>query len=273
MFLVFVILLFLKGSETFIMMHDIIVANENYSGLNPVLFGYEDCSASHFFGPAVRTHWLIHFVVSGFGYYKIGEREYNIGPGEMFVIPPYEETFYKADRENPWSYIWIGFTSDSPLPAELKDTVRCPEALGIFNAMKSCSETEKGRSAFLSARLWDLFALLLGNEKNETDYVDKALDCMHSEYMNGITVEQIALRLNLDRCYFSSLFKKKTGTSPKQYLLNYRMSVALSLMLDKNMSVSVAACSVGYSDIFNFSKMFKRHYGMSPNEYIRKKKA
>ena len=85
--------------------------------------------------------------------------------------------------------------------------------------------------------------------------------------MNGITVEEIAKKLNLDRTYFSTLFKRKTGVSPKQYLLDYRMSIAASLILKNDITVSVAAYSVGYSDIFTFSKMFKKHFGVSPKEY------
>ncbi|MBQ7793268.1 MAG: AraC family transcriptional regulator [Clostridia bacterium] len=250
----------------------VIITDEGYNGLNPVQFGYEECNKGHDYGPAERTYWLIHFVASGFGYFKIGDKEYAVGPGEMFIIPPFEETYYKADEEKPWSYIWIGFTTDKALPAALTDIVRCPEAVEIFNAMKTCDKFSNGRSAFLSARLWDLFALLLGREKHHTDYVENALDCIHSEYMYGITVEQIAERLSLDRSYFSTLFKKKVGVSPKQYLLNYRMSIAASLMLDNGKSVTVAANSVGYTDIFTFSKMFKRHYGVSPNEYVSQKR-
>ena len=54
-----------------------VVSDEGYLGLNPIQFGYENCEKSKFFGPAVRTHWLIHFVVSGFGIFKIGDKEYN----------------------------------------------------------------------------------------------------------------------------------------------------------------------------------------------------
>ena len=252
------------------MFHDVIVTNEELSGLNPVQFGYEDCAKGHFFGPAVRTHYLIHFVVSGFGYYKIGEREYKLGPGEMFVIPPFEETFYKAVKDNPWSYIWIGFTTTSELPSSLPDVIRYPEAASVFEDMKNCESLSNGRSAYLSARLWDLFSLLLDRQKKEKDFVGKAIDFIHSEYMKPITVENISERLGIDRCHFSTVFKAKTGVSPKQYLLNHRMSVALSLMLENSKSVSVAALSVGYSDIYTFSKVFKKKYGVSPSEYIKK---
>lgn len=253
------------------MMYVAIVSDEDYKGLNPVQFGYEDCKKGHYYGPAIRPYWLIHFVVSGFGYYRIGEREYNVCPGEMFVIPPFEETFYKADNQKPWTYIWIGFTCDEPLPAELPDVIHCPEAMQIFESMKKCDSFNQGKSAYLSAKLWELFSMLLCNQKPHTDYVQAALDCIHSEYMHGITIEQIADKLKLDRCYFSTLFKKKTGLSPKQYLTNYRMVMAASLLTEKNTSITVTACSVGYSDLFTFSKAFKRHFGVSPNEYIKKK--
>ncbi|MBR5218900.1 MAG: AraC family transcriptional regulator [Clostridia bacterium] len=246
----------------------VIVTDKGYKGLNPVIFGYEDCKPGHYYGPAVRNHWLIHFVVSGFGKYKIGNREYNLEPGEMFVIPPFEETFYQADTKKPWSYIWIGFTDDGSLPVTLQDKITCPSALGIFSDMKKCEQLSSGRSAFLAARLWDLFSCLAeGHSPQQEDVVKKALDCIHSEYMTGLDVSGLAHRLNLDRSYFSTLFKKRMGTSPKEYIMSYKMNMAASLLADRGMSVSVTAYSVGYNDIFTFSKMFKKFYGVTPSEY------
>ena len=251
------------------MVHVVIVSDEGYSDLNPMQFGYETCESGHFYGPAIRTHWLIHFVVSGFGIFRINGNEYKIRPGEMFIIPPYVETYYEADKNNPWNYIWIGFTTSSHLPDSLPHTLKLPEAAEVFNAMKNCEDFTEGRSAFLSARLWDLFALILGRSNSRNDYVKAALDCIHSEYMTGITVEEIANRLNIERTYFYTLFKKKVGISPKQYLLNHRMNIAATLIKDQSISVSIAGYSVGYTDIFTFSKMFKKHFGLSPKQYAK----
>lgn len=253
------------------MIHDFIIRDEGYTGLNPIQFGYEKCECSHFFGPAIRTHWLIHFVDSGFGIFKTRGKEYRIGPGEMFVIPPYVETYYEADSKNPWSYIWIGFTAESKLPLSLTDVIRCPRAASVFSLMKNSISLKNGRSAFLLSRLWDLFALLLDNEKHNTDYIDIALDIIHSEYLYDITIKRIATRIGIDHSYFSSLFKKKIGVSPKEYLITYRMNIAASLMIDHGKSVSIAAYSVGYTDVCNFSKIFKSYYGVSPRNYVQQK--
>ena len=251
------------------MFNSVIIGNEGYSGLNPIQFGYQDCERGHFYGPAIRTHWLIHFVVSGYGTFKIEDSEYKIGPHEIFVIPPFVETYYKADKTNPWEYIWIGFTADNELPASLPHTMKLPEAESIFNTMKKCAEFSEGRSAFLSARIWDLFAQILAKKIERTDYVKSALDYMHSEYMTGITIADVADKLNIDRTYFYTIFKKKIGISPQQYLLNHRMNIAVSLIKNQNISISTAAYSVGYTDISVFSKAFKKHFGISPKQYAK----
>ena len=47
-----------------------IVIDKNYRGYNPVQFGSETCDPGHFFGPCVRTHWLLHYVVYGCGIFE-----------------------------------------------------------------------------------------------------------------------------------------------------------------------------------------------------------
>lgn len=251
------------------MVHNVIIKDEGFLDLNPVQFGYESCNKSYSYGPAVRTHWLIHFVVSGFGIFKINDKEYKVKPGEMFVIPPYIETYYEADSDNPWSYIWVGFTTTGDITKNLSDVIKHPEAEKIFNSMKNCESFSNGRSAYLCARLWDLFVLLSEDVNIKYSYVEKALEFIHSNYMHDITVEKIAQHLSLDRTYFSVIFKKKTGLSPKQYLLSYRMNIAATLIIKEHIPISVIANSVGYNNLYTFSKMFKRHFGISPSNYAK----
>lgn len=251
-------------------MLDVIIANQNYHGINPVIVGSDNCAPSHSFGPAIRGYYLIHYVVSGTGIFRTAKEEYRLRAGEMFVILPGEETYYEADAVTPWHYIWIGFTAEGSLPIHLSPVIHAPAAAVIFQKMLDCANHEKGRSAFLCARLWELFTLLLeSSDRTEVDYVQYALDCIHSEYVEPITVELIASRLGLNRSYFSTLFKTRMGISPKRYLFEYRMHMAASLLTKEKKPVTVTANSVGYTDIFNFSKMFKQYYGVSPQEYAK----
>lgn len=243
-----------------------IITGKNYQDINPVIFGHESCEPSHHHGPAIRTYWLLHFVVSGKGYFSIENREYSVRAGEIFVIPPYTEAYYEADAENPWEYIWIGFVTSTSLPAQLTDVMTIQKAGHIFKSMKTAQNMNAGRTEFLCGKLWELFSAILENTDVGFNYIDTALNIIHTEYMLGITVQEIADRLNLERTYFSHIFKKAVGLSPKKYLLSHRMKRAADLILNHGQSISITASSVGYSDIYVFSKMFKQFYGVSPTQ-------
>ena len=78
---------------------NIIVTNKGYKDLNPVSYGYQKCKSSYAYGPALRMYWIIHYVVSGCGIFKINNKTYTVKAGEMFVIPPLVETYYEADKK------------------------------------------------------------------------------------------------------------------------------------------------------------------------------
>ena len=244
-----------------------IIIDEHYGGLNPMQLGHERCEPGHSYGPAVRTQWLLPYVVSGHRYFSKNGVTHKISPGETFVIAPYEETYYEADQKNPWYYIWIGFTGEPPCKLN-EPVLHKPELGDIFADALSCKGMNRGKSAFLAAKLWQMFACILEENPVEQDYIGRAIHCMKLEYADGITVSEIAKRLNLSRSYFSVLFKERTGQAPQDYLTALRMEKAIELMTHHGMSPSIAAISTGYSDIYNFSRMFKRYTGLSPRAYM-----
>lgn len=245
-----------------------IVIDQHYKDFSPMQFGSETCDPGHFFGPSVRTHWLLHYIVYGFGRFERDGISYSVKPGDIFVIPPYEKTYYEADQKKPWRYIWIGFTTDQSVPEQLlKPIIHCPSAGKIFEEMLQCEKMGNGRTAFLCAKLWEFFSILLDNVKSDTDYVQKAINCINAEYINGITIRQVADRLNINRSYLSDLFKKRMGISPQKYLIQLRLEKAAELLTVYGQSPSTAGISVGYPDLYHFSKIFKKHFGVSPREY------
>ena len=147
------------------MMKTEIVIDHKYEGLNPVQFGFEACEPGHFYGPAVRTYYLIHYVHKGQGIFVREGKTYPVSAGQMFIIRPLEETYYEADKDDPWEYTWIGFTAQE-FPASLDEAVIASYGAGeIFEAMRRCGEWEGGRSAYLSGKLWELFASVVVTQR------------------------------------------------------------------------------------------------------------
>ena len=139
----------------------------------------------------------------------------------------------------------------------------------IFSSMLEAGEMEDGRELYLCGKIYQLLARLTEKQQGEEDYVERAKTYLESNYMREISIVELAEQMNLNRSYFSTLFRRKTGRSPQQYLTDYRMEKACELMVEHGCAPGEAALSTGYPDIFSFSRMFKRKFGVSPREYLR----
>lgn len=81
----------------------------------------------------------------------------------------------------------------------------------------------------------------------------------------------IADYLNIERTYLYRLFKDITGSSPQEYLLDYRIRRACTLLKETGLPVNDIARSVGYDDALYFSRLFKQRKGRTPTQYRREK--
>ncbi|MBQ6823277.1 MAG: AraC family transcriptional regulator [Clostridia bacterium] len=252
------------------MLHQIIVTSPQCDPIKPMLFGWHDCPPGHRHNCSlVRDFWLIHYVVRGFGNFYYKGEDYRLGPGELFIIPPRQEHLYIADSEEPWEYIFIGFAILGNKVPELlyEPVIRCPEAHSIFEDMKRANELQEGRGAFFKARFWELLSVLQSKNAPQKDSLDYALELIRSHYTAGLTVQHLADALHMSRGHFTLLFKKKFGIPPQQYLIEMRLDQAAQLMQKEGYAPSAAAFAVGYTDVYQFSKAFKKHFGISPREY------
>ena len=94
------------------------------------------------------------------------------------------------------------------------------------------------------------------------DFIDK-------NYFLPLRVDDIANQFNYTRTYLSNIFKKQYGVGIKEYLMNKRLSEALNLIVGGT-KICDAASTVGFSNVYNFSRSFKAKYGVSPNNYFGK---
>lgn len=247
--------------------------------------GYENCKPLHSFGPAVRPNYIIHYILEGRGCYNVGGQKYELSPGVGFLIAPEKVTFYQADKDEPWSYLWVGFSGKGA--AEYLSRIGLGDETPVFRSDKSeefrrivdemleCSPRTTANQFRRESLLYEFLYVIAKDIELETDqertdenrYVAEAVEFIQNNYFNPIKVSQIADYVNINRSYLYLLFRETLGMSPQEYLTNYRVSRARELLAMTDLSIESVAFSCGYRDALVFSKAYKAKMGVPPLRY------
>lgn len=250
--------------------------------------GMEKCKPSHSYGPAVRDHFLIHFILKGSGTFYVNEKSYKIKENQGFLICPDVVTYYKADNEEPWVYTWIGFrgikaenylklanlNQENPIfeCIEGEFVKRC------FEDMIKATELKYGRELrlqsllgiFLSQLIEEAGKHIVLSSNYKELYIKKSLQFVETNYSRKLTISEMAKSVGLNKNYFSAFFKENMGVTPQQYIIKFRINKACELMENRGLTISDISRSVGYDDTLGFSKIFKKEKGVSPKNYREK---
>ncbi len=110
-----------------------------------------------------------------------------------------------------------------------------------------------------------LFTLLETN--NPFTKIANTIYFINHNVAENISIEEMAKEANMSNTTFHRTFKRITGDSPIQFLKKYRLSKAKILIEGQGVNVNIAARNVGYESPSQFSREFKRLFGVSPKDY------
>ncbi len=249
--------------------------------LYPLSSGEEQCKPKHTWGPGIRSYILVHYIISGKGTFHCGSNKYKLKAGNMFFVFPHTLVKYQADKEDPWHYCWVSFSSDEAYELlagagisianpviELSDPTKI---LAVLRGMPHERSESKTDNLHFVSMLYEFISLILQSRsevtESETTYFSSSVRFIKNHFSDTFSVSDLALYVGINRKYLHKIFKDACGVSPKEYIIDYRMKKACEFLHEKELSISNIAYSVGYSDPLMFSKMFKRKLGISPTEY------
>lgn len=235
----------------------------------------------------VSKNAVIHYVTKGYGTFKFNGKVYNLKQGDIFILLKGMNVEYVASIDDPWEYYWIGFSGSNAneylnrtsitnsYVANCKSNSKIPHIILNMCEISKTYNPSCSDDILLLKELYSLLYTLIEEFPKPFDYKDKelhtyiqdALNFINSNYMNSITVQEIADYVNLSRSYLYKMFIKNLGISPQKYLINLRMYKATLLLKSTKLPIGEVANSIGYSDSLLFSKTFSKHFSMSPLHY------
>lgn len=235
----------------------------------------------------VLKNAVMHYVSKGKGTFKVNNKIFNLKQGDIFIILKGMNVEYMASMDDPWEYYWIGFSGSNSIEylnrTSIIDSyvVTCTEDSKIPNIILNMCEISKNYNPsssddiVLLRELYSLLYTFIKEFPKEFEYKDKelhtyiqdAINFINSNYMNSITVNEIANHVNLSRSYLYKMFIKNLKASPQKYLINLRMYKATLLLKSTKLPIGEVANKVGYTDSLLFSKTFSKYFSMSPLNY------
>lgn len=241
------------------------------------------------------------FILSGEGKYRFEEGICPVKEGDLLIINPgvKHQALACPEVENPTTEFFVA-AADIQMKGMPANTLPVPNDGHIMHTsgelrqklFRICSSMEaenavcrQGRYFMLKAYLMQMLLLVIREQcepmehtagyafesVNKKYVVEQIVNYFEDHYNEKISLDQIAENMYLSPFYISKIFKSETGDTPIRHLINIRLEKAKELLGDGyEGSIQEIAAIVGYDDAYHFSKLFKKHFGITPSQARKK---
>lgn len=189
-----------------------------------------------------RKDYCVQYVIKGKGDYFTNNRLYSLKKGSLWLLPKDQYHYYTSNQDDPYEYYWIhingcgaeeflnkiGLSESNPVIQDLCD----PNIERRFNKLIEVSKLDSPNEHLVLSSLHSLLyeienscsqLAFVGIVQNEKD-IDDIIAYIKENYQKNISLDDLAIVVNLDKAYMIRKFKCKTGLSPIQFLIQYRIS-------------------------------------------------
>lgn len=210
----------------------------------------------------------IYYVISGDVTYESAEERRALKPGRLYVLPSTEP--YRVQRnaalDFTCTYLHVVF-SQYRVSGLIELEVPPDSCLSrmIQTVQKAISEMR----IELLEQLAEAVALFLrGNERfvQNSQMLTQVQQYIADHISEEMTIEQLSLLFNYHPNYFIRLFRRETGYTPYQYIIQQRMQYAVT-QLNVGMPNDAVCYACGYTDSSTFTRAFRKYYGVAPQKY------
>jgi AraC-like DNA-binding protein len=269
-------------------------ARRFYLDLNPpavspiavVSGGCEHCAPDYSIQRASFPYYGVEFVARGKGTVRLGRREYPLHPGRLFSYGPGVRQHITTDPRQPLVKYFVDFSGRRAL--ELLRSCRLPpgralqvfapgEVQLVFDEIIRNGQRNTRASATICAKLLECLFLkieesrmtLAGGESLALASYLKCREHIQQHFIERRTLAEVARGCNLNASHLCRLFQRFDHQTPYQYLMRLKMNRAAEQLHQTGALVKQVAEAVGFSDPFQFSRGFKRVFGLSPDHFRR----
>lgn len=250
----------------------------------PVRAGSSIAKPNYRVGPKRIECYSLHFVLEGKVCLEFADKRVELQKGDLFCLFPGRTYYYYIlPSEQPLRMNWLaldgsrvkpllelaGLTPEKPFGREMISPRACETVESTIGALVEVERWSPAVSVKLQGQVCQLIAELIPettavNAGGPSDWIRECMNFMDLHATEGISVQQVAAFAGVHRSYFSNIFTSQVGVPPQKYLQNIRMEKAKRLLAETDASVTEIALSLGYPNLYTFTRAFKIYYKVPP---------
>lgn len=229
--------------------------------------------------PLIANSWVAVYTVQGCGkiLLKDGEQITLNGNCIIFLKPTDIQSYHCEGLL--WEQYWMEFTPTSimDIPIRQQSVIYNGDVynqeLAEVSQLIIRPEPIKNNLAvaFLTKIIYQWICLIDSNGKKDPQriQVEKLIAALHASLQRRWSVADMAATIPCSEAWLRRLFLRYTGKTPKEYYLDARLELALSLLKQEGNSVGQVADMLNFFDSFHFSKAFKHKFGYAPSAVLK----
>jgi AraC-like DNA-binding protein len=252
----------------------------------PIRMGHNIAKPNYHMGPKASPYFYLICITDGQGTFVQRGRTFPLRKNDMFGLFPQVTHEYFTEQDKPLRQIFVAFDGKHALQLMEKIGLspETPYIPGILNPaiirlmwdflelVRNPADTytdlaRLGKFHQVFDKLSQSNLAAARNESPPVSWVQQGMEYIEIHYAEGISVERVSEFVGIERTRFTKQFRKTYGATPMQVIQNLKMKEAKLLLEQTTYKLSEIAHSVGYPDLFSFSKAFKKNVGMPPNRY------
>jgi AraC family transcriptional regulator of arabinose operon len=247
------------------------------------------------YGSIYREHgmdgWILNATSAGVGRINSGAGRFHVHPGELLLFKPLARHDYGAEeRLGRWTHLWVYFfprpdwfellTWPEAAPGILRLDLRGSEhrarIFALFEELIAWSRSPLARrdqlamSALEQLLLWCDAANPLAGHNRLDPRLQRVLDHLGRHAGDPVRIAELARIAGLSPSRLSHLFRGQVGTTPMQWLESHRIERARELLLMSGRPIAEVGAEAGMPNPVWFSRLFRRHAGMTPSAFRRR---
>lgn len=236
-------------------------------------YTHRQCEPDWKLNDASIPYYNMTFVLGGEAHFIIDDdEEISCFAGDCLFLYPGTKRVGWTNPDNPlvcaaFNIVDIPYAINLPRVVSFRENSHVNFYIREFDAAYSLEPRNKLQlSAIITLLICELDTSNKSTNK-KNPHIDMAEKYIKANICLPLSADDVAQAIHLAPTYFGALFKRCTGESVMSYINRYKMITAASFLSDPKMTVTKAAERTGFSDIYYFSKVFKKTYGISPMAY------